>query len=63
MTESVSQSVLVSGTHLGSTTNFFNSQFFFTVSGLLMWGTLSDEKSGLYFSIFAWHRQRSLSEI
>jgi hypothetical protein len=23
----------------------------------------SDEKTGLYFSVFAWHRQRSLSQI
>jgi hypothetical protein len=30
--------------------------------GLLMWGALSDEKSGLYFSVFAAHRQRSLSQ-
>jgi hypothetical protein len=34
-----------------------------TVPGLLMWGALSDEKSGLYFSVFAGHRQRSLSQI
>jgi hypothetical protein len=36
---------------------------FLTASGLLMWGALSDEKSGLYFSVFATHRQRSLSQI
>jgi hypothetical protein len=36
---------------------------FYTVSGLLMWGSLSDEKSGLYFSVFVGHRQRSLSQI
>jgi hypothetical protein len=29
----------------------------------LMWGSLSDEKSGLYFSVFVGHRQRSLSQI
>jgi hypothetical protein len=34
-----------------------------TVSGLLMWDALSDEKSGLYFSVFAGHRQRSLPQI
>jgi hypothetical protein len=34
-----------------------------TVSGLLMWGTLSDEKLGLYFSVFAGHSQHSLSHI
>jgi hypothetical protein len=28
-----------------------------------MWSALSDEKSGLYFSVFAGHRQRSLSQI
>jgi hypothetical protein len=37
--------------------------FFFTVLGLLMWGALSNEKSGLYFSVFAGYRQRSLSQI
>jgi hypothetical protein len=31
--------------------------------GLLMWGAISDEKSGLYFSVFAGHRQRSLSQL
>jgi hypothetical protein len=36
---------------------------FYIVSGLLTWGALSDEKSGLYFSNFAGHRQRSLSQI
>jgi hypothetical protein len=28
-----------------------------------MWGVLPDEKSGLYFSVFARYRQRSLSQI
>jgi hypothetical protein len=28
-----------------------------------MWGALSDEKSSLYFSVFAGNRQRSLSQI
>jgi hypothetical protein len=37
--------------------------FFWQFQVLLMWGALSDEKSGLYFSIFAGHRQRSLSQI
>jgi hypothetical protein len=27
-----------------------------------MWGALSDEKSGQYFSVFAGRRQRSLSQ-
>jgi hypothetical protein len=55
----------VSGTHLRLATKFSQSLFnyFWTVAGLLMWGTLSDEKSGLYFSAFAGHRQRSLSQI
>jgi hypothetical protein len=63
--QSVGQSVLISGTHLGLATNFSHSLFhyFSTVSGLLMWDALSDEKSGLYFSVFAGHRQRSLSQI
>jgi hypothetical protein len=41
----------VSDTHLGPATNFSPSLFdiFETVSGLLMWGALSDEKSGLNF--------------
>jgi hypothetical protein len=45
--------------------NFSHSLFdyFYTVAGLLMWGALSDEKSGLYFSVFAGHRQRNLSQI
>jgi hypothetical protein len=46
--QSPGQSVLVSGTHLGPATNFSHSLIiFYTVSGLLMWGALSDEKSGL----------------
>jgi hypothetical protein len=28
-----------------------------------MWGFLFDEKSGLYFSVFAGHRQSSLSQM
>jgi hypothetical protein len=46
---SVGQSVLVSGTHLGPATNFSPSLFnyFQTVAGLLMWGALSDERTGL----------------
>jgi hypothetical protein len=34
---------------------------FLTVTGILMWGALSDEKSGLKFSVVAKHRQRSPS--
>jgi hypothetical protein len=33
--------------------------FFWTFSGLLMWGALSNEKSDQYFTDFAGHRQRS----
>jgi hypothetical protein len=44
---SVIQSVLVSSTHLGLTTRFQ------TVAGLLMWGTLSDERTSLPFTIAA----------
>jgi hypothetical protein len=61
--QSIGQSVLVSGTHLRPATYFSYSLLDETVSGLLMWGTLSDEKSGLYFSVFAGYRQRSLSQI
>jgi hypothetical protein len=62
---SADQSVLVWGTRLGPATNFSNSlfDFFLAVSGLLMWGTLSDEKSSLYCSGFATHHQGSLSQI
>jgi hypothetical protein len=38
-----SQSVLVSGTHLGPMTNFSHSLFYYlflTISGLLLWGAL-----------------------
>jgi hypothetical protein len=47
--QSVGESILASGTHLGPETNFSPSLFdyLYTVSGLLMWGALSDEKSGL----------------
>jgi hypothetical protein len=30
---------------------------------LLMWGAIFDEKSVLYFSVFARHRQRSLPQV
>jgi hypothetical protein len=62
--QSVGQSVLVSGAHLGPATNFSHCHFayFLIISGLLMWGALSDEKSDLYYSVFASHRQRSLSQ-
>jgi hypothetical protein len=61
----VSQPVRLGTRHPpGTRDQFFSfSIFFLTVSGLLMWSALSDEKSGLYFSVFAGHRQRSLSQI
>jgi hypothetical protein len=61
--QSVGQPVLLSGTHLGPSTKFSHSlfEYFLTVSGLLMWGALSDETSGLSFSVFSEHRQRSLT--
>jgi hypothetical protein len=34
-----------------------------TVVGLLMWGALSDERTGLSFTIAAGHRQRSHSRV
>jgi hypothetical protein len=64
--ESVGQSVLGSGNPPGTSDQFFPFYlwlFVLTVSGLLMWGALSDEKSGLHFSVFAGYRQRSLSQI
>jgi hypothetical protein len=45
---SVGQSVLVSSTHLGLTTRFFCRKF----AGSLMWGALSDERTGLSFTIY-----------
>jgi hypothetical protein len=46
---------MVAGAHLCPATIFSHSLFdyFLTVSGLLMWGALSDEKSGLYFSVLS----------
>jgi hypothetical protein len=56
--QSVGQSVLVSSTHLGLTTRFYYCQ---TIAGLLMWGALSDERTGLPFTNAAGPRQRSHS--
>jgi hypothetical protein len=45
-----SKSVLVSDTHLGKATKlspFFHYYFFNTVTDLLMWGALSDDRSAL----------------
>jgi hypothetical protein len=55
---SVGQSVLVSNTHLGLTTRFCYCQ---AVAGLLMWGALSDERTGLPFATAAGPHQRSHS--
>jgi hypothetical protein len=54
---SVGQSVVVSSTHLGPKTRFF----LLSVCGLLMWGTHSDERTGLSFTIAVGPRQRSYS--
>jgi hypothetical protein len=47
-TDGQSASVLVSSPHLGPKIGFRYCQ---TVAGLLMWGTLSDEMTGLSFTI------------
>jgi hypothetical protein len=36
----------------GTRDQFFPFSIFFTVKGSLIWGALSDEKSGQYFSVF-----------
>jgi hypothetical protein len=62
--QSVGQSVLVSGPHLEPMTRFF---FFFslTMAGLLLWGTLSDERMSLSFTptIASGHCQISHSRV
>jgi hypothetical protein len=45
---------------LGLWPDFYYSQ---TVAGLLMWGTLSDERTALSFIIAAGPRQRSYSRV
>jgi hypothetical protein len=55
---SVGQSVLVSSIHLGLTTRFL---FVRPLRVFLMWGTLSDERTGPPFTIAAGPRQRSHS--
>jgi hypothetical protein len=62
----VSRPVRLGVRHPPGTRDQFSSSFlslFLTVADLLMWGALSDEKSGLYFSVFTGHRQSSLSQI
>jgi hypothetical protein len=49
--------VLVSSIFLGTMARFYYCQ---TVAGLLMWGTLSDERTGLSFTIAAASHQCSL---
>jgi hypothetical protein len=47
---SVGQSALVSSTHLGHMTRvYFYCQ---TIAGLLMWGALSEERTGLSFTMY-----------
>jgi hypothetical protein len=46
---SVSQSVVTSGIHLGPMDRFL----LLSVAGLLMWGALSDERTGLWFTTAA----------
>jgi hypothetical protein len=48
---SVGQFVLVSGSHLGPVTNSFISNYFLTAAQLLMSGALSDQRSGLLFTV------------
>jgi hypothetical protein len=55
---SVGQSVLVSSPHLGPKKNCYYCQ---TFTGLLMWGGLSDERTGLSFTVAAGPRQSSHS--
>jgi hypothetical protein len=57
---SVGQAVLVSSTHLALTTTFYYCR---TVAGLLMWGALSDERTGLPFTVAAGPHQRSHSRV
>jgi hypothetical protein len=57
---SVGQSVLVSNTNLGLKTRYF---FCLTLTGLLMWRALSDERTGLSFVYATGPRQRSLSQV
>jgi hypothetical protein len=45
---SIGQSVLASSTHLRLKTRFL----FLSVAGLLMWGALSDERTGLTFTMY-----------
>jgi hypothetical protein len=45
--QSVGQSVLVSGTHLGPATNFSFLFSVLTIAGFLMWDVLSDERMDL----------------
>jgi hypothetical protein len=55
---SVGQSILVTSPHLGPKTKFL----LLSVSGLLTWGALADEKAGL-LTITAGPRQRNHSRV
>jgi hypothetical protein len=57
---SVGQSILVSSLIWGSKPDFYYCQ---TVAGILMWGALSDERTGLSFTISAGPRERSHSRV
>jgi hypothetical protein len=57
---SVGQSVLVSSPIWGPKIRFFYCQ---TVAGLLTWSALSDERTGLSFTITAGSHQRSHSRV
>jgi hypothetical protein len=63
--QSVGQSVLVSGTHLGPATNFPLLSLIIFRRLWVCWcgGALSDEKTSLLFLVFTRHRQRCLSQI
>jgi hypothetical protein len=57
---SVGQSVSLSSTHLEHKTRFYYCQ---RVAGLLMWGTVCDERTSLSFTIAAGPRQHSHSRV
>jgi hypothetical protein len=58
---SVSQSVSLGvGPHLGLMTRYY---FYLTITVLLLWGALSDERTGLTFVYAAGPCQRSLSQV
>jgi hypothetical protein len=60
---SVGQSLLVSGTHLWPKTKLLLLLLLLSVVGLLTWGNISDESTGLSFTVAAGPSQRSHSRI